>query len=409
MSLSDRDRAELLDYVDGLLVDESRVFRLEERLATEPELAAAYDRMARTDLLASFVQGQEPARAPALWAWRPPRSAWALAAAAAGILALAYFRPGWPRRVGESAAPAARVGLLASGRDTLETSLLLAPRADELVALAPYLDPESLRSLAERGKLFEFPPAQESLRGETSGAAWGEILGLRAELAAIAPPSSVGQPPQEPPVDHPRVGEWRALLERHDELCQQWTRSVDEYWELVEPVQAARIARSLADGAPALEADFFHVTLEPSEDCSLLVFVIDRRGELHDAGGAVTHGPAYPAFGEEWAVDSARFSGGKTTVLPGAPLVRSSKDGLDSIENEGGFAVPFGCGQLDVLLGMRSQALDEELRRSLAAFLSESRTPAPTAKSGESERAVLRAWLEARSFVVHELTIEERN
>lgn len=101
MTLSDADLALLGAYVDGTIDDEQVVFRFEERLANEPELADALDESGRADLFARTL------RAPKAHVVAPPSARsrprllgnWrfqAVLAAAAGVLALFYFVPSRP-------------------------------------------------------------------------------------------------------------------------------------------------------------------------------------------------------------------------------------------------------------------------------------------------------------------------
>jgi hypothetical protein len=110
MTLTDADLALLGAYLDGSLADEQELFRLEERLARDPELAAALDANVRVDVLSRTLSaarrkaGPGAVLRPRPWRRRPGLIAGL--AAAAGIAALLYFRP-W--------AGSTRVSLIATG------------------------------------------------------------------------------------------------------------------------------------------------------------------------------------------------------------------------------------------------------------------------------------------------------
>ena len=158
---------------------------------------------------------------------------------------------------------------------------------------------------------------------------------------------------------------------------------LQDYLDLVAPLQERRVQEALEGPDATIAAERFALAVRTERPASAVVFLLD-------AGG----GPArlaWPADGP-WTADSGRLEPAGDHVIPRRAVDPDLQPLFDP-----GLLVPVDAGEVHVLIGLRPEPLGPELERSVRDEL-----------EAAGERTRLESWLGDQGFEVQRLTVRER-
>lgn len=175
----------------------------------------------------------------------------------------------------------------------------------------------------------------------------------------------------------------------------------EEYRQLLLPILNERARASLSGELAPGEPLTFLLPIEVEAPTSVIVLLIDERGETMGIEGEPFQ-VAYP-FAQPWSAASGRLEAGLTILPydPTAPLEEPADEPGDRVF-QGGFVTPFLGGATTVLVASRAEPFDEGLRASLMERLAEIEG---TEVDQRNTTTRLRAWSSQHGFEVVELTV----
>ncbi|MFT5290206.1 MAG: hypothetical protein ACI8QS_002081 [Planctomycetota bacterium] len=181
--------------------------------------------------------------------------------------------------------------------------------------------------------------------------------------------------------------------------------SGENYREYYEQLTAALEDRYLGalTGGPNTEATaHFNLVLQLDKAASVVVLLIDSAGRVLDVEG-VDFQVAFPGIAP-WTAATGRIGAGELVVLPerNARWIEEGQNRRATLDS--GFLVPLRAGEIAVLVGLREEALDDELRVSLEETLGELRAGQ---LDPEQSNTRLRAWLGQAGFEVSAFAVKE--
>lgn len=197
---------------------------------------------------------------------------------------------------------------------------------------------------------------------------------------------------------------WRRQKHSGEELPPPEEISNREYLEYIDPILAERVNLALEGEVAPAPAERFLLPVVVEQPLSLLVLVIDAKGETWGLEGS-SFGVAWPGD-PPWNEASGRLEIG-STLLPGDPLQELERvgDGTEEVSFRGGFVVPMGTEASTVLVASRPEPLGRWVGESMEELLERCRDTEPEPRNTVEE---LRGWLKDRGFEVEELFIQSR-
>lgn len=141
----------------------------------------------------------------------------------------------------------------------------------------------------------------------------------------------------------------------------------DDYLALVAGPTRARLEGALESGTDEQYAGNFVLAIRAVRDSWVVVLLFTEGGRAVGARGE----PGRVAFPSEasWDAQSGFVDGGGVRVLPTENVIRVQGDASEHVEYRPGFLVPRRAGHLTVLVGLRSEALDDALRLEIESEL----------------------------------------